>query len=240
MTRPTWKTTFNPRGAWWGNVNAAAAAAEQAGYPFLLWNGRVYQTDTQRLTDFTLADLDPRPDVFRAFEFMAKAHGKQARDDGTPFINHPIRLVRAGDDYSRETGRFADMRDAWLCMLALHDVDEDTSATSAQIAEQFGPLVAEGVRWLTKPSVLRGDLRRADRAAMDLDYLKGSPDYAQAARLLDRADNLMESAARPRSFVLDVYIPETEDMLAANIGAADPILRRRVEDAVVWLRRAMG
>lgn len=42
--KPTWKNTFNSNLIHHGHITIAFNAAKAAGYPFICWNGRVYET----------------------------------------------------------------------------------------------------------------------------------------------------------------------------------------------------
>lgn len=74
-----------------------------------------------------------------------KAHVGQARDDGRPYVIHPIRVART---LLEEMGE----RDANIIAAALlHDVVEDTSVRLEEIYEQFGPQIAKLVESVTRP-----------------------------------------------------------------------------------------
>lgn len=85
------------------------------------------------------ADIDR---LRRAFEYGAKAHGTQARKDGTPFITHPL----AAAEITVEMGLDEDSVIAAL----LHDAIEDTGATHDEISKLFGVSVADIVDGVTK------------------------------------------------------------------------------------------
>src|SRR5262249_17777086 len=75
-----------------------------------------------------------------------------------------------------------------LCAVVLHDVVEDTACTVAQVAEGFGPRVAELVGWVTIPPPAAGQ----DKAAAKEAYLRGvggAPRDAILVKLPDRASN---------------------------------------------------
>lgn len=61
---PKWKAVFNSalRVPIWGHVSIAAAAAIEAGYEYIAWNGRVYSLKESHChivdTGFTTNDLD--------------------------------------------------------------------------------------------------------------------------------------------------------------------------------------
>ncbi|MBS3786329.1 MAG: HD domain-containing protein, partial [Gammaproteobacteria bacterium] len=88
--------------------------------------------------------LDPRQvqKVYRAYQFGAAAHEGQRRLSGEPYITHPLAVARS----LAEMGLDADS----LCAAILHDVIEDTPTAKAEIAEAFGPEVAQLVDGVSK------------------------------------------------------------------------------------------
>ena len=95
------------------------------------------------LTD-KLAYLDA-PDieqVRRAYRFADEAHLGQMRNNGEPYITHPIAVA----------ARCAEWKlDAQALMAALlHDAMEDCGITKSELIERFGPPEAELVDGLTK------------------------------------------------------------------------------------------
>jgi RelA/SpoT family (p)ppGpp synthetase len=80
--------------------------------------------------------------VRQAYEFSAEAHRGQKRRSGEPYISHPVAAANI----------LADLHvDAETIIAAiLHDVIEDTPTVKEQIAELFGPAVAELVDGVTK------------------------------------------------------------------------------------------
>ena len=86
-------------------------------------------------------------DVYRAYEFGARAHEGQHRLSGEPYIYHPLAVARI----------LAEMRMDVNSIIAalLHDVIEDTQTAKEQLAQEFGEEVAElvdGVSKLTQVS----------------------------------------------------------------------------------------
>jgi len=80
--------------------------------------------------------------IKQALEFSAAAHLGQLRKSGDPYISHPIAVARILTPLHL---------DAQAIMAALlHDVVEDTSVGSAEIAEKFGKPVATLVDGLSK------------------------------------------------------------------------------------------
>ncbi|RME08706.1 MAG: bifunctional (p)ppGpp synthetase/guanosine-3',5'-bis(diphosphate) 3'-pyrophosphohydrolase [Bacteroidetes bacterium] len=81
--------------------------------------------------------------IRKAFELAAKAHEKQRRKAGEPYIMHPIEVARICIE---EIGLGPT---AAVCAL-LHDVVEDTDLSLEDIKEEFGEKVAKIVDGLTK------------------------------------------------------------------------------------------
>ncbi|MBJ7473135.1 MAG: bifunctional (p)ppGpp synthetase/guanosine-3',5'-bis(diphosphate) 3'-pyrophosphohydrolase, partial [Solirubrobacteraceae bacterium] len=81
-------------------------------------------------------------EVERAFVFAARHHGGQQRKSGEDFITHPVGVAKicAGLGLDTET----------LCAALLHDTVEDTSASIAEVTEQYGETVAALVDGVTK------------------------------------------------------------------------------------------
>jgi GTP pyrophosphokinase len=115
--------------------------------------------------------------IDKAYNLARKSHAGQMRDEGTPYITHPVRvaliLVEELEYYSQEM----------ICSALLHDVIEDSEVTHEEIAEVFGERVAVMVTLLTKvkgvglPLYLSAIESASDRGAL-------------IVKLCDRLDNL--------------------------------------------------
>ena len=100
----------------------------------------------------TIADLiarvqtyDPSADgawLTRAYELADEAHEGQRRASGESYIEHPLAVagILADLEMDRQT----------IAAALLHDVVEDTSITSEEVAEQFGEEIARLVDGVTK------------------------------------------------------------------------------------------
>lgn len=106
----------------------------------------------------------------KAYQKAKEAHAPQLRDDGTPYILHPLRAAICLID---ECG-ITDVET--LCGMLLHDVVEDTTLTDEMIARDFGEKVARLVHNVTRPRPLceNDELIRKDKAQkflalMDMD-----------------------------------------------------------------------
>ena len=80
----------------------------------------------------------------KAYDFALKAHGKQKRDEGSPYIIHPIAVANILTELKLDS--------ATIATGLLHDTIEDTQATYENIKEQFGKEVADLVDGVTKIS----------------------------------------------------------------------------------------
>jgi GTP pyrophosphokinase len=88
---------------------------------------------------------DPRADedaINRAYVFAMKAHGSQTRDNGDPYISHPVEVAGILTNYRLDT--------ASIVTALLHDTVEDTGIRLADIEGAFGQETARLVDGVTK------------------------------------------------------------------------------------------
>ena len=141
-----------------------------------------------RLVAALLDDLpaEAQGTVRAAYELSAALHADQVRDEGHPYIVHPLRVA----GHLAEHG----YRDpALLAAALLHDTLEDTALGEAELEARFGPRVAALVWAATKPM-----LRRRRDAAAHLAAAGASAAEAQLIKLADRLDNLLYLHTSPR------------------------------------------
>ncbi len=81
----------------------------------------------------------------KAYNFALNAHKKQKRDEGVPYINHPVAVADILSDLKLDS--------ATIATGLLHDTIEDTQATYQTIKQEFGQEVADLVEGVTKISV---------------------------------------------------------------------------------------
>jgi GTP pyrophosphokinase len=81
--------------------------------------------------------------IIEGYEFAAKAHSKQKRRSGEPYIIHPIAVATI-------LAKELEMSDNTVIAAFLHDVVEDTDHTIEDIQERFGEDVAKLVDAVTK------------------------------------------------------------------------------------------
>ncbi len=125
--------------------------------------------------------------VREALRIASRVHERQTRDEGTPYLEHPIRVART---IVRELG----VRDPEVIAAALlHDTLEDAAEqgvdlTAEELARDVSPRVSTLVQALTKPKV-----PAAEKPARDERYwgaLAAGPREAALVKLADRLDNL--------------------------------------------------
>jgi GTP pyrophosphokinase/guanosine-3',5'-bis(diphosphate) 3'-pyrophosphohydrolase len=80
--------------------------------------------------------------IKRAVRFSDRAHQRQFRLSGEPYITHPLCVAGAIAEWRMDA-------DA-ICAALLHDVLEDTRASKAELAKRFGAGVADLVDGLSK------------------------------------------------------------------------------------------
>ena len=80
----------------------------------------------------------------KAYNFALKAHEKQKRDEGSPYIIHPVAVANILTELKLDS--------ATIATGLLHDTIEDTHATYQTIKQEFGDEVADLVDGVTKIS----------------------------------------------------------------------------------------
>ena len=170
--------------------------------------------------------------IKQALELASSAHAGQARDDGTPYILHPVRVALS---LIEELG----LNDADLiCAALLHDSVEDNMHIGLQqIEAAFGPRVRVVVEQLTKP-------RAATRAEVNAIYflrLQSAAEDSKLVKLMDKLDNVRDSANCPepakRQRTLEeartVYLPLAGGLRDRRLRSAIERLLRTAIDAAV-------
>lgn len=106
-----------------------------------------------------VAGYDPKADVAlleRAGQTAAEAHAAQTRDNGDPYITHPIAVANILADYRLDS--------ATIATALLHDVAEDTAFGLKEIEKRFGAEVARLVDGVTKLTRLELQSERTKQA----------------------------------------------------------------------------
>ncbi len=134
--------------------------------------------------------------VERAAEIATLAHEGQYRDEGTPYIEHVLRVAE----------RFE--TDPQIKIIALlHDVLEDSDYTYEDLEKEFGSFLIDKVQLLTKSKGYDMNIYM-DNIADNLYCLK--------VKLSDRIDNIKSLPNCPDLQKRKKYILETEKYFLQN------------------------
>lgn len=164
---------------------------------------------------------DPKVDetlLNRAYIYSMKAHGTQLRASGDPYFSHPLEVA----------GILTDMKldSATIATALLHDVVEDTDAKVEELAEMFGPKIAELVDGVTKLSRIEMQTEHARHAENFRKFVLAMSNDIRVllVKLADRLHNMRtlhyikkpEKRRRIAMETLEIYAP-----LAERIGIRD-------------------
>ncbi|MFW6075986.1 MAG: HD domain-containing protein [Chloroflexota bacterium] len=166
-----------------------------------------------------------------AFQFAAAAHAGQVRDEGTPYIEHPVRVVSILWD---EIGK---REDPDLLIAALnHDVLEDCEWLPREVlVAAFGERVTRIVEDVTKERVPEPQKAQRDRAYMD--RLPGLPLHSRLLKLADRIDNLRSVRHSPDDEKAGRYLQVSRAEFIPLALATDQTAARLVIEACDELER---
>jgi GTP pyrophosphokinase len=170
-----------------------------------------------------VADDDARR-LEQAYQFAAAAHAGQRRDEGTPFIDHPVAVVSI---LWSELG----CRDIDILVAGLtHDVLEDCPELPRDIvAGIVGPRADELVSHVTKQPA--EDSFRAQRDRDYLDALHRAAPEVRLLKLADRIHNLRSIPLSPDRDKARRYLQVSRDEFYPLALATDPAAARLVEQA---------
>ncbi len=150
-----------------------------------------------------------------AYAVATDAHKAQTRDNGDPYITHPVAVAEILAGYHLDV--------ASICTALLHDTVEDTTVTTRELEARFGATIAglvDGVTKLTRLELQSDRTKQAENfrklvLAMSRDI------RVLLVKLADRLHNMRtlgfvqktERRHRIAHETLDIYAP-----LAARIG----------------------
>jgi len=131
-------------------------------------------------------------------------HKGQKRDEGTPYILHPMRV---GLILLNELGI---TNTEPIIIALLHDVMEDSDITEAEIEARFGAEVVHAVKTLTKPK--NDDMPKEERNRRYMENLAKADRVIQRIKLSDRLDNVRGLHRSPDVSKRREYWRETRDV----------------------------
>jgi len=94
--------------------------------------------------------------VKKAYQFALEAHQNQKREEGVPYIIHPVAVAKILTDLKLDS--------ATITTGLLHDTIEDTKVTYDSVKEEFGEEVANLVDGVTKISALENKASSESKA----------------------------------------------------------------------------
>jgi len=165
-----------------------------------------------------VASYDSKADpalIDDAYGVAEQAHAAQKRDNGEPYITHPLAVANILAGYKLDS--------ASIITALLHDTVEDTSVSLADIQKRFGPEVAglvDGVTKLTRLE-LQSDRTKQAENFRKLVLAMSKDIRVLIVKLADRLHNMRTigaiSAAHKRQRIaretMEIYAP-----LAERIG----------------------
>lgn len=163
----------------------------------------------------------------KAIELAFAAHEGQLRDEGTPYVQHPLRVWESFKEYRPLGDTPVRHYEELGCVALLHDVLEDCDVSYDQLATEFSPFVAEGVRLLTKFPAAEG-VEKAERDAAYFAALQLAHRDVQLIKLLDRLDNLSTLGHSRKPGKLERYIEETERIFVPWAERVSPRVHREM------------
>lgn len=177
-----------------------------------------------------------KQEVLQACAYGDKAHIKDKRKSGEPYITHPIAVaeILAGFRLDRDT----------IIAAILHDTVEDTEVTSENITQLFGSTVARLVDGVTKLKSSNYN-KRQNKAATFYKILSATLDDPRVLiiKLADRLHNMstLDSVRREKqkstaSETLEFYVPFARLMGMNDIADYMEILCYRNLDPVMYTK----
>jgi ppGpp synthetase/RelA/SpoT-type nucleotidyltranferase len=185
------------------------------------------QLDDTELVGRLIEHLGPSKVLENGFALMRQAHKGAVRDEGTPYIRHPLRVALI---LVEELG-ISDIN--LICTALLHDTLEDCKSISEEnIRERFGPRVATLVRALTDELKGSSDLDQAERKIAYLKRIATEDADCILVKMCDRLDNLRSlqlvpdspKAARMREQTCAYLLPLFETRLPGYLKLKEALL----------------
>lgn len=163
----------------------------------------------------------------KALDFAKLAHNGQKRDEGTPYIMHPLRVANILMD------EVAAMKADLICTALLHDVIEDCGITMKELKNNFNEAIAQMVKLLTKdPSV-------ENHKRVYIETIMNSGDSVKLVKVCDRLDNLRSLRFSANKGKMRRYISETEKKYIPMAEATNNYIFRELKHELAVLKNRM-
>ncbi len=150
----------------------------------------------------------------KAYEFALKAHKTQKRDEGVPYIIHPIAVASILTELKLDS--------ATIATGLLHDTIEDTQATYETIKGEFGQEVADLVDGVTKISAFENQAQANSKAENFRKLILATSKDIRVllVKLADRLHNMrtirfvknVEKQIRKAKETMEIYAPLADRM----------------------------
>jgi len=150
----------------------------------------------------------------KAYDFAVKAHEKQKRDEGSPYIIHPVAVANILTELKLDS--------ATIATGLLHDTIEDTFATYETIKSEFGKEVADLVDGVTKISVFENQAKTNSKAENFRKLILATSKDIRVllVKLADRLHNMrtinaineIEKKERIAKETMEIYAPLADRM----------------------------
>ncbi|MBI3946715.1 MAG: HD domain-containing protein [Armatimonadetes bacterium] len=141
--------------------------------------------------------------IARAYRLAEACHRGQTRDEGTPYLSHPVgvcrRVIEGAGIHDPEV----------LTAALLHDVVEDSPLLAEDLAAFFTPRVGRMVAALTKDKTPGPGKPERDRAY--LEQVRAADIPTRILKVADRLDNASHLHLSPKREKRRTYWEETRD-----------------------------
>ncbi|NUM80148.1 bifunctional (p)ppGpp synthetase/guanosine-3',5'-bis(diphosphate) 3'-pyrophosphohydrolase [bacterium] len=162
--------------------------------------------------------------IRKALDFAKLAHNGQQRDEGVPYITHPIRVANILMD------EVAVIKGDMICAALLHDVIEDCDITLRELKNNFNDRIAQMVKTLSKDPSLENHKKVYYETIVKAD------DEVKLIKVCDRLDNLRSLRFSYNKTRIRRYIRETEKKYLPLAETKNPYIFREMKHEVVILK----
>ena len=178
---------------------------------------QTYQDVMESVGEYLSIDKEDTALKMKALDIAKKAHEGQLRDEGTPYIEHVLRVARM----VREHGDDAD-----VIVALLHDVVEDSDLTVKDLELEFGEEIADAVGLLTK---------KKDLVFRDYMEALAADSSALYVKLADRLDNIrsLEHCGKPEK--VSRYLEETRGVFLPVVKNSEAAGLKRFQDLIIGI-----
>jgi len=180
--------------------------------------------------------------ILEAAQWAAEMHSQETRKHNkTPYIRHPQRVAA-------RAMCLPGMSIQGVCAAWLHDVPEEVAGEDVELRNKifdeiqvnYGTLTFQMVKELT-PITMGMKSPRAERKAMERQFLSRARKESKRIKLLDRIDNLQESLLDMQRG-LDVnykfnalYVTESRLLLEEALRGSDPDLEEELMSTIEFV-----